>query len=308
MSNPLISVVMNCYNGEKYLREAIDSVCQQTYTNWELVFWDNQSKDRSAEIVRSYADPRIRYLLAPEHTTLGGGRRRAVNECRGEFISFLDTDDLYLPENLARKLEFIEREEAGMVYGGVIYTNEAGEERRRRLPHHRSGMVLRGMLQQFETDTSTMMIRRSALEARKLNFDDRIQGSEEFDLLAQLAVTERCSVVPEYLAKLRHSRSSLTYAVMEKWAPDRLLTLSKIVQQHPNIEAQYPTAFREARARAEYYRARWLVDAGRPGEALAVIRTVKSAGWRYLCLHLALRISPACWNLVHRFLPSSRML
>lgn len=308
MANALISIVMNCYNGEKYLREAIDSVRSQTYPHWELVFWDNRSTDGSAVIAQSYGDDRIRYLLAPQHTTLGGGRRRAVNECRGEFISFLDTDDIYLPENLARKLEFIEREEAGMVYGGIIYMNEAGEERRRRLPQHLSGMVFEAMLQQFETDVPTMMIRRSAFEATGLNFDERIFGSEEYDLLLQLAVTQRCSIVPEYLAKLRHHRSSLTYAVMEKWAADRLLTLGKIVGAHPGIERQHPAAFREARARADYYRARWLVDAGRPGEALGVLRKVTSVGWKYLCLYLALRISPGCWNFVHGLLPSSRRL
>ena len=53
-NQPLVSVIMNCFNGEKYLREAIDSVIAQTYTNWEIIFWDNQSVDRSAEIFKSY--------------------------------------------------------------------------------------------------------------------------------------------------------------------------------------------------------------------------------------------------------------
>ena len=59
--NPLVSVIINCYNGEKYLREAIDSVIAQTYSNWEIIFWDNQSTDSSAEIVKSYNDDRIKY-------------------------------------------------------------------------------------------------------------------------------------------------------------------------------------------------------------------------------------------------------
>ena len=54
--NPLISIIMNCYNGEKYLQEALDSVINQTYKNWELIFWDNQSTDQSAEIFNSYVD------------------------------------------------------------------------------------------------------------------------------------------------------------------------------------------------------------------------------------------------------------
>ena len=63
---PLVSVVMNCYNGEKYLREAIDSVISQTYPNWELIFWDNLSVDGSSGIVKSYSDVRIKYYKASE--------------------------------------------------------------------------------------------------------------------------------------------------------------------------------------------------------------------------------------------------
>ncbi len=308
MANALISIVMNCYNGEKYLREAIDSVRAQTYPHWELVFWDNRSTDGSAAIAQSYGDDRIRYILAPQHTTLGGARRLAVNECRGDFISFLDTDDIYLPENLSRKLEFIEREAAAVVYGGVIYINEEGVERRRRLPLHRSGMILDAMLRQFETDVPTMMIRRATLLETNLNFDERIFGSEEYDLLLLLSATHRFAVVREYLSKLRHHRSSLTYSVMEKWSADRLLTLAKLKERHPGIDGRFPEAFREAYARAHYYNARWLVQEGRVDEARAVLGPLGRVGWRYRGLSLALRISPAFWNFIHGYLPSSRRL
>ena len=62
---------MNCFNGETYLKSSIDSILKQTYSNWELIFWDNQSIDGSAEIVNSYKDKRIHYFLATKHTRLG---------------------------------------------------------------------------------------------------------------------------------------------------------------------------------------------------------------------------------------------
>lgn len=58
---PLVSVIMNCYNGSKYLKESIDSVLNQTYSNYEIIFWDNQSTDNSAEIFNSYTDSRLKY-------------------------------------------------------------------------------------------------------------------------------------------------------------------------------------------------------------------------------------------------------
>ena len=60
-SDPLVSIIMNCYNGEKYLKEAIRSVINQTYKNWEIIFWDNQSKDKSSQILKSFKDKRIKY-------------------------------------------------------------------------------------------------------------------------------------------------------------------------------------------------------------------------------------------------------
>ena len=68
---PLVSILMNCFNGEKYLRQAIESVLSQSYKNWELVFWDNRSTDSSAAIVNGYKDSRIRYFLSPTHTSFG---------------------------------------------------------------------------------------------------------------------------------------------------------------------------------------------------------------------------------------------
>ena len=64
-NKPLISVIINCYNGEKYLRETIDSVLNQSYQNWEIVFWDNNSTDQSANILKSYKENRLCSGLQP---------------------------------------------------------------------------------------------------------------------------------------------------------------------------------------------------------------------------------------------------
>ena len=76
---PLISVIMNCYNGAKFLEEAIDSIYSQTYSNWEIIFWDNASTDDSASIAKSY-DDRLKYHLALETTPLGEARDLALKK------------------------------------------------------------------------------------------------------------------------------------------------------------------------------------------------------------------------------------
>lgn len=113
---PLVSVIINCFNGEKYLREAIDSVINQTYTNWELVFWDNQSTDSTAEIVKSYQDPRIHYIYAQKHTPLGEARNLAVEHVNGEYLNFLDADDIWKPNKLREQVKLIVPREVEVVY------------------------------------------------------------------------------------------------------------------------------------------------------------------------------------------------
>ena len=113
---PLVSVIINCYNGEKYLREAIDSVIAQTYENWELVFWDNQSTDSTREIVESYKNPKIKYFYAPEHTPLGEARNLAVEKANGEYINFLDADDVWSANKLEEQVKLIVPGEVELVY------------------------------------------------------------------------------------------------------------------------------------------------------------------------------------------------
>src|SRR5690349_15614731 len=105
---PLVSVIMNCFNGEKYLRHAIDSVLSQSYKNFEIIFWDNQSTDRSAEIFKSYTDTRLKYFYAPKHTWLYEARNYAIQKASGQFIAFLDSDDWWETHKLEKQISLFE--------------------------------------------------------------------------------------------------------------------------------------------------------------------------------------------------------
>jgi len=115
---PLVSIIMNCYNSDRFLREAIDSVYAQTYENWEIIFWDNASTDSSAEIANSY-DSKIRYFMADTTAPLGEARVLAVQQANGEYLAFLDCDDLWLPDKLNEQIKLFSEggDELGLVYG-----------------------------------------------------------------------------------------------------------------------------------------------------------------------------------------------
>ena len=113
---PLVSVIMNCHNGEKYLEESIQSVISQTYDNWELIFWDNRSEDKSSEIFKKYQDKRFKYFYANKHTSLYEARNLAIQKSTGDFISFLDTDDLWEKQKLEKQMDYFDDHSIGVVY------------------------------------------------------------------------------------------------------------------------------------------------------------------------------------------------
>ena len=102
---PLVSIVMNCFNGQIYLKTALDSVLAQTYQNWELIFWDNQSVDKSVEIFKSYKDKRFKFFSSSKHTILYESRNNAIQKANGDLIAFLDTDDYWLSEKLEKQVK-----------------------------------------------------------------------------------------------------------------------------------------------------------------------------------------------------------
>ena len=94
-NKPLVSVIINCHNGEKFLKDCISSIINQTYSNLELIFWDNKSEDNSAKIIKEFEDKRIKYFYSEKFLSLYEARNKAINRSSGEYITIFDTDDLW---------------------------------------------------------------------------------------------------------------------------------------------------------------------------------------------------------------------
>ena len=126
---PRVSAIIIVLNGEGFLGEAIDSVIAQNFDDWELLVVDDGSSDGTRPLVERYAtaDPRIRLLRHPDHGTHGmsASRNRGLADARGEFVAFLDADDLWLPDKLAEQVAILDRQpEAAMVYGRTLIWHE----------------------------------------------------------------------------------------------------------------------------------------------------------------------------------------
>ena len=201
---PLVSVIMNCYNGEKYLKKAIDSVLSQTYTNWEIIFWDNKSEDTSAAIFNAFSDPRFKYFYAPKHTVLYEARNYAILKSQGDLIAFLDVDDWWVPEKLEAQVVLFENDAVGLACSSYFLINERKEkERSSVIGPFPSGKVLNELLAEYFIHVSTLVIRRKAILSLEYLCDPRFNIIGDLDLVIRLMLNWELVSLPQPLAYYR---------------------------------------------------------------------------------------------------------
>lgn len=128
---PFVSIIMNGFNSAAYLREALDSALAQSFTDWELVFWDNRSDDDTVDIVQRVQDARVQVHVAPRRMSLADGRNEAMARARGQWLAFLDCDDRWAPDKLARQVARLHAQqngEVGLVYARTRSFSARGDE------------------------------------------------------------------------------------------------------------------------------------------------------------------------------------
>ncbi len=295
---PKVSIIMNCYNGERYLKEAIDSIYAQTYADWEIIFWDNASTDKSAEIAKSY-DVRLKYFCSEKTVPLGSARNMAMKKATGELVAFLDTDDLWLPYKLERQISVFEDNRYALSYAGVIHIDKDGQTIGSYVPKYRSGYLLPNLLRQFDINVPTAIVRKSMLEKSNLSFDESIVASEEYCLFMQLAVDHEINVIPSVLAKYRIHDNALTNKAINKWGEEREYTLNLIVNKYPGIEHKFRSDFKEAFARAKYYKARYYEFLGERKRARGELKKILFVNYKYVVALILLYLPNNLWNCFH---------
>ena len=127
-NQPLVSVIMPCYNMEKFIAYTIESVQRQTYPHWELLIVDDASTDGTADIIKSHQnqDNRINLIVKPKHSGIADTRNQCLKMAKGHFLAFLDSDDLWHPEKLEQQLQFMTERNIGFSYSSYDCVDENG--------------------------------------------------------------------------------------------------------------------------------------------------------------------------------------
>lgn len=174
INQPLISIVMPAYNAEKTLEHAVQSVIQQTYTQWELWIVDDCSTDQTYCIAEKLAkqDPRIRLLRNEKNCGVSETRNHAVAASKGDWIAFLDSDDMWTSNKLQKQMELSEREaKADLVFTGSAFIDADGNPAKYQL-HVPQTISYRELLKQNVVSCSSVLVKKSWMLRYPMKYDN----------------------------------------------------------------------------------------------------------------------------------------
>lgn len=236
---PTVSVIMNCLNCSRYLREAVDSVYAQTYTDWEIIFWDNASTDDSAEIAKNY-DERLRYFSGDETVPLYKARNLALQQAKGKYIAFLDCDDIWLPSKLEKQVEIFENgRNIGLIYSNAEILEPGGSKRRKYNKMQPGGKIFRCLLAKYNINLATVMVSMEALNSLDHWFDDSLHFSGDADLFLRIAHDWNVYYIPEITAIYREHGSSGTAKTINKLLAENNYILDKLSKIYKDFFNKY---------------------------------------------------------------------
>jgi len=212
--SPLVSIVMPTYNQAKYLPVSVQSVLDQTFTNWELIIVDNFSTDNTLEVLSEFSDARIKLLQINNKGCIGKSRNLAIKSAKSEWLAFLDSDDSWEPN----KLEVVRghlHEEIDFLYHNLTVVDADMHElksiqiRSRKL---KSPIVKDLVLNGNTIATSSVVVRRSVvLNVGGMSEETELIGIEDYNTWLRISVnTEKFKLIPTFLGSYRKHNSNHT--------------------------------------------------------------------------------------------------
>ena len=237
-----VSVIITSYNYEQYIKEAIESVLNQTYSDFELIVIDDCSTDNSVNVIKQFNDERIKFIQNEQNIGLKGSMQRAISICTGDWIAFLESDDTWFPETLEKRLEYAEKyTQVGIIFNDVL---EFGDEkwllavkknfeRVRKILNKKTfpknifyDINLHNLILTF----SSVMIKRELFE--NLNFETPIDSLLDWWIYIHIAYNTDAYYMKEKLTKWRQHRQS--YITRKKKTKFKMANISAYLDVYKN--------------------------------------------------------------------------
>lgn len=207
---PLVSVIINCFNGQKYLEQAVISVLNQSYTKWEIIFFNNNSSDKSHSIIEKFKDKRIKVFKSKQTYPLYKARNLALKNCKGDFISFLDADDWWLEDKIRDQVNFfLKNKEEDIVFSNLYIFREKNLKKKVFIKDSFvNGISTQQIINKFQMPILTTMIRRRIFN--RIKFNDFYSIIGDFDFSIRLSQIKKIHYLSKPLAVYRYHESNFT--------------------------------------------------------------------------------------------------
>lgn len=232
-----LSIVIPAYNAEKTIFETIESIQNQTFLSFEIIVINDGSTDKTLEILSKVKEPRLR-VFTYENGGLPMARNRGISHATGEYIAFIDADDLWTPDKLELQLAALQQSPtSGVAYSWTAFIDEKGKFLYAGKPFYFEGNVYPHLLVvNFISSGSNILVRRKVIESVG-RFDTSLKSAEDWDYNLRLAIQCPFVVVPKYQILYRKSLQAMSSKVdvMEK---ANLIVIERAFQNAPK-ELQY---------------------------------------------------------------------
>ncbi|HAG80054.1 MAG TPA: glucosyl transferase [Cyanobacteria bacterium UBA12227] len=288
----LVSVIIPVYRVEQYIAATVQSVLDQTYKHFEVLIVDDGSPDKSVEICQQFQDPRIK-IIRQENRGANAARNEGIRQAKGEYLAFLDGDDAWLPEKLAKHIEHLESSpKIGMSFSRSAFIDEEGNALGIYQMPKLQGITIPDIICRNPiSNGSTAVIRREVFEAIKYQdnlygslqdfyWDERLQGSQDNDCWFRIAIQTDWQIegIPEALTLYRINSTGISanlFKKQESWEQ----VIEKTRSYAPELIAQW-----EDRARAYHlrYLARRAVSLRDGATAVKLIHQALATHWQIL--------------------------
>jgi glycosyltransferase involved in cell wall biosynthesis len=228
---PKVSVITISHNRPSLLSRSIASALSQDYSDFELIVVDDSSSNKPWRVVNSFEDPRIKYIRLESEITPSAADNVGIKSAHGDYITFLDDDDEWLPTKLSKQVMAFDRagSSVGLIYTGISYIDEVKGTRKSFLPVYRGRVFDQLLLGCFIWAQSSVMIRRDVL-AEVNGFDGSLQSIHDWDLYLRIAENYEFDYVPEVLVNYYCNYVGLTRNI-EKRLQSQSIVYKKIGPQ-----------------------------------------------------------------------------
>jgi glycosyltransferase involved in cell wall biosynthesis len=258
-NDSLVSIIMPAYNSQKYIFDAINSVVQQTYQNWELIVVDDCSTDDTAFIIKEFArkDSRIKPIFNDKNSgTPAKAKNIALKYTQGDFIAFLDSDDIWINTKLQLQIDLmVKNTNFYLCYTGGYIIDEKSNIIRSFLPNYKFGFLLEDMLKQYEINNQSVLIRKECLNIKE-NFNEDIVIGEDYNFFMNIVANFECCNIKEKLIKYRKHNSSISKNIQYIYQG----TEKTIDELERDFFHKYQNSFKYARAKIAFYKAKYYIS------------------------------------------------